>query len=87
MLGHVERHLHVRHGAKVVYLGRLDRGNELDQVGGVTEVPVVKEKLDASIVVVLVNVIYTASVERRGTADDSMNLGLIQNTVWVSSGM
>ena len=40
-----------------------------------------KEKLDASIVAVLVNVIYTASVERRGTADDSMNLGLIQNTV------
>ena len=54
VLRHVERNLDVGHGAKVVDLGGSDGGDDPNEVGGVTEVAVVKEQLDVGAVAVFV---------------------------------
>mmetsp|Transcript_21097 Transcript_21097/g.50915 ORF Transcript_21097/g.50915 Transcript_21097/m.50915 type:complete len:248 (+) Transcript_21097:397-1140(+) len=72
VLGHVERNLNVRHGAQIVDFVGLDIGNDGDEVGGITQVAVVEEKLDSGLVAITVDVIDTARVEGGGTANDAM---------------
>lgn len=64
----------MRHGAQVENLIRLHVGNDSNEIGGITQVTVVEEKLDARLVTVAVDVIDAASVEGRRTADDAMDL-------------
>ena len=73
-LRHIERNLYVRHGAQVKNLIRLHVSNDSNEIGGITQVTVVEEKLDARLVTVAVDVIDAASVEGRRTADDAMDL-------------
>lgn len=51
------------HGTQVVNLIRLDVGNDGNKIGSITQVTIVKEKLNASLVAVTVDVVDTTSVE------------------------
>ena len=62
------------HGTQVVNLIRLDVGNDGNKIGSITQVTIVKEKLNASLVAVTVDVVDTTSVEGGGTTDDSVDL-------------
>lgn len=62
------------HGTEVVDLGRLDIGDDRDQVGGVAKISVMKENLDSGLVSVSVDVVDTSSVKARRTTDNSMDL-------------
>jgi hypothetical protein len=62
-LGHVEGNLHVTHRTEVEDLVGLHIGNDGDEVGGVTKVAVVKEKLHSGLVTVAVDVIDAARVK------------------------
>jgi hypothetical protein len=64
----------VTHGTQVVDFLRLDLGNDGDEIGGVAQVTVMQKELDSTIVTILVDVLDTPSVERRGTTDDTMDL-------------
>jgi hypothetical protein len=64
----------VRHSSKIVDLGRLDVGNDGNQVGGVAKISVMKENLDSGLMTVSVDVIDTTSVEARRTTDNTVDL-------------
>ena len=74
VLGHIEGNLDVGHGTEVVDFGGADLGDDGDQVGGIAEIAVVKEELDAGGVTVLVEMVNAAGVEGRRTTDDAVNL-------------
>ena len=74
VLGHIEGNLDVGHGTEVVDFGGADLGNDGDQVGGIAEIAVVKEELDAGGVTVLVEMVNAAGVEGRRTTDDAVDL-------------
>mmetsp|Transcript_42810 Transcript_42810/g.130196 ORF Transcript_42810/g.130196 Transcript_42810/m.130196 type:complete len:369 (+) Transcript_42810:193-1299(+) len=71
---HVKGHLNVRHGAKVVYFGGANLGNNGDEIGGIAEVAVVQVELNTCLMPIFVNVVDTACVEGGGSADDAVNL-------------
>ena len=74
VLGHIEGNLDVGHGTEVVDFGGADLGDDGDQVGGIAEIAVVKEELDAGGVTVLVEMVNAAGVEGRRTTDDAVDL-------------
>jgi hypothetical protein len=74
VLGHVEGNLNMTHGTEVIDFVGADICDNSNKICGITKISIVKEKLYSSFVLILVDVINTASVERGGTADDSMNL-------------
>jgi hypothetical protein len=74
IFGHIEGYFDVTHGTQVVDFLRLDLGNDGDEIGGVAQVTVMQKELDSTIVTILVDVLDTPSVERRGTTDDTMDL-------------
>ena len=47
VLGHFEGHSNVRHGTKVVNLMRPHFRDNVEQVGGVTKITIMKEKLQS----------------------------------------
>jgi len=62
------------HGTQVVNFGGLRFGNNSDEVGCITQIPIVQKELDSGLVTVTVNVVNTTSIEARGTSDNSMDL-------------
>ncbi len=74
VLGHIEGNLDVGHGAEVVDFGGADLGDDGDQVGGIAEIAVVKEELDAGGVTILVEMVNATGVEGRRTTDDAVDL-------------
>jgi len=64
----------VTHGTEVVDLRWLDARDDIDEVGGIAEISVVKKESDTGFVSVFVEVFDAAGVERRGTANDAVNL-------------
>lgn len=56
-------HLHVTHGAKVVDLLRADSGDQLGEVGGVREVPIVQEEPCVCVMAVFVDVLNAGGIE------------------------
>lgn len=73
-LRHIKWNLNVTHGTQVVNLIRLDVGNDGNKIGSITQVTIVKEKLNASLVAVTVDVVDTTSVEGGWTTDDAVDL-------------
>merc|ERR1719199_537081 len=73
VLGHIEGNLDVGHGTEVVDFGGADLGDDGDQVGGIAEIAVVKEELDAGGVTVLVEMVNAAGVEGRRTTDNAVD--------------
>jgi hypothetical protein len=53
----------VTHGSQVVNFRGTHFGNNVDEIGGITQVSIVQKKLDSGFVSVFVNAINAASVE------------------------
>mmetsp|Transcript_8175 Transcript_8175/g.9528 ORF Transcript_8175/g.9528 Transcript_8175/m.9528 type:complete len:214 (+) Transcript_8175:510-1151(+) len=70
---HIEGNLYVTHGSKIVDLSGTGIGNDSDEVSGITQISIVKEKLNSGFVPVLVDVVDTSGVERGRTTDDTVN--------------
>jgi len=64
----------VAHCSEVIDFGRADIRDNCNEIGGITKITVVKEKLDSGLMPIPVDVIDTASVERGRTTNNSMNL-------------
>lgn len=62
------------HGSQVVNLIGFDIGDNCDEVRSVAKISIVEKQLNSSIVTVTVDVINSPGVERRRTADDTMDL-------------
>ncbi len=74
VVGHLERHLHVRLGREVVHLLRLDRPDEVHQAERVGQVAVVQHQRTPLLVRVLVDVVEAPGVERGRPADEAVHL-------------
>src|SRR6476661_7801228 len=75
VLGSIERHLHVRHGAEVVNLIGLHFLNDANQVGGVGQVAVVVGQAGVFVPVLIGHeVVDTVGVEQRGAALDAVHV-------------
>jgi hypothetical protein len=66
--------LDVTHGSEVVNFGRLDLGNDSDEVRGIAKIPIVQKQLHPRLVTIAVDVVNTPSVERGRTTDDPVDL-------------
>jgi hypothetical protein len=66
--------LDVTHGSEVVNFGRLDLGNDSDEVRGIAKITIVQKQLHSRLVTIAVDVVNTPSVERGRTTDDSVDL-------------
>jgi len=73
VLRHLEGHSDVRHGSKIVHLVGFDFAHDVEKIGGVTKITIVKEKLQSSLMSISVKVVDTRSVEGRGPSDDTVN--------------
>ena len=49
VLRHLEGHSDVRHGSKIVHLVGFDFAHDVEKIGGVTKITIVKEKLQSSL--------------------------------------
>lgn len=62
------------HCTKVVDFSGSDISDDGDQIGSITKISVMKEEFHSGFVSVSVDVVDSASVEGRGTTNDSMDL-------------
>ena len=62
------------HGSEVVNFGRLDLGNDSDEVRGIAKITIVQKQLYSRLVTIAVDMVNTPSVERGRTTDDSVDL-------------
>ena len=74
VLGHVETHLHVRHGAEVIDLVGLNLLDDADKVRRIGEVTVMKFEPDVLLMRVLVQMVYTLCIDRTTAALDAVNI-------------
>lgn len=63
----------MRHSTEVVDLMRLDSGDDVEEVGGISEIAVVQKELDSGIMSVSVDVVNARGVEGGATAHDTMD--------------
>lgn len=63
VFGHVERDLHVTHGAEIVYLIGTDLSDNRDQVRRIAEVTVMEEEFHPGVVTIFVDMVYTACIK------------------------
>jgi hypothetical protein len=69
----------MRHGPKIIDFIRLDLLDDADDIGGISQITVVKCKTHIALVLILVKVINSLSVERRSTTLNPMNfVGLFE---------
>lgn len=86
VLGKVERHLDVALSSQVVNLIRLDLSHQSAQVGGISEISIVKEETDTLVVRILVKMVDSSRVERRRTSNNSVHfiaLAMTEQLKWV----
>lgn len=61
-------------GRQIIYLIWSNVGDNANKIGCITQIAIMKEELHTGFMTVTVDVVNTASVERRRTTNDSMNL-------------
>lgn len=62
------------HGSQVINFSRADVCNDGNEIRGIAKIPIVKEKLNSSIVTVLIDMINATSIEGGRAANNSMYL-------------